>query len=65
MKAMDYLKNSRAINASVIAERMWPKNKTAKSYMSRKLNGERPWTAKDEQLAIKVLHDLGVELSEL
>lgn len=65
MKAMEYLKNSRAINASVIAEKMWPTNKTAKSYMSRKLNGERPWTDKDEQLAIKVLHDLGVELTSL
>lgn len=65
MTAMEYLKSSRAINASAIAEKMWPSNKTAKSYMSRKLNGERPWTDKDEQLAIKVLHELGVELTSL
>ena len=65
MTAMEYLKNTRAINASAIAEKMWPKNQTTKSYMSRKLNGERPWTPKDEQLAIKVLHELGVELTSL
>ena len=65
MKAKDLLLNEPAINASVIANKMWPTNKSAKTYMSRKLNGDRPWTDKDEQKAIEVLNELAERIKAL
>lgn len=49
--ARDFLKITNAIHVNHIAYRMWPKNKTANSYLSQKLNGDIPWTENDENLA--------------
>jgi len=65
MDYKDYLINHSPIELSYIAGKMWPENKAAKSYLSKKLSGERPWTEKDNALAKKVINELGDELSKL
>jgi hypothetical protein len=65
MDFKEYILNDCPIEKSVIAERMWPTNKAAKSYLSKKLSGERSWTDKDNALAKKVVNELGIELSLL
>jgi hypothetical protein len=64
MTVMEFLKTS-PIDQKYIADRMWPKNKNAKVYLSMKLSGIRPFTQKDADLAMKVLKELGVKISEL
>jgi hypothetical protein len=61
MDVKEFLLRSRELNLSGIAELMWPTNKRAASYLSRKLNGldNRSFTEKDAELALKVLKDLG------
>jgi len=38
MTVEEYLKTSKAVNISEVAKILYPKNKTAKSYLSKKLN---------------------------
>jgi hypothetical protein len=65
MDFKEYIINQCPIDKAFIAERMWPTNKGAKSYLSKKLSGERPWTEKDNALAKQVINDFGIELSKL
>lgn len=65
MDVKDFLKSNKTLNLSEVATLMWPNNKSAKTYLSRKLNGERPFTKKDALRAKAILTQLGVELTEL
>ena len=65
MKAKDFLLNDSPVNLKYVAGKMWPTNKSADTYMSRKLNGDRPWTEKDEQKAIEVLNELADRIKSL
>lgn len=67
MDFKDYLLNECPIDLSIIAGKMWPTNKNAKSYLSMKLNDNagRTWTAKDNALAQRVINDMGEELCKL
>lgn len=65
MKAKEFLTNEPSVNASAIANKMWPTNKSAKTYMSRKLSGDRPWTEKDEAKALEVLNELADRIKSL
>jgi hypothetical protein len=68
MDYKEYLLNQSAVNLQYIAQKMWPTNKNAKSYLSTKLNGtdpKRPWTEKDNQLAKAALNELGIHLTGL
>ncbi|GAB3881164.1 GIY-YIG nuclease family protein [Spirosoma agri] len=62
---LDFLKSTRWLNIDWVANQMWPNNKSANTYLSRKLSGERPFTRKDALLAKDVLNKLGVTLTEL
>lgn len=63
----EFLKNEKDINVYSIAHKMWPNNKGAHVYLSKKLNGldNRVFTSKDAELALKVLKDLGVRIKTL
>lgn len=67
MDIKEFLLNTKEINLTGIAEQMWPNNKSAKTYLSKKLNGldNRVFTQKDAELALKVLNELGIKISEL
>lgn len=67
MDVKEFLLTSKELNLSGIAELMWPSNKGAASYLSRKLHGidNRTFTQKDSELALKVLKDLGVRIDSL
>jgi hypothetical protein len=65
MDFKEYINKQCPIDKAFIAERMWPTNKGAKSYLSKKLSGERPWTEKDNDLAKKVINEYGHELTRL
>ncbi|HEY0055404.1 MAG TPA: hypothetical protein VGB63_08615 [Pedobacter sp.] len=56
---------NKAVSLSYLAKELWPGNDSAKSYLTNKLAGRRPWTDADETNARKVLHELGVELQGL
>lgn len=62
-----YIIEQTAVDLGYIARKMWPDNKSAKTYLSRKLNGTdgRTWTQKDNELAKRVLNELGIELAKL
>ena len=65
MDYKDYLLKQSAINLSYIAEKMWPTNKNAKSYLSTKLNDtdpKRPWTESDNEKAKHAINSLGLQL---
>lgn len=64
MKAKEFLKTNKSINAKYIAEKMWPTNKTAKSHLSRKLNDGLLWTEKDENEATKHLNELADDIKK-
>lgn len=55
------------INLAAIARLMWPENKTAKTYLSKKIHGlnNRDFTDKDAELALKVLKELAARINEL
>lgn len=65
MDFKEYIIERCPIDKAFIAEKMWPTNKAAKSYLSKKLNGERPWNEKDNALAQKVINELGEVLINL
>lgn len=65
MTVKEYLLTTTDINLAELARKMWPTNKNAKSYLSRKLSGDRPFTDKDAVLARKVLIELGHKLLSL
>ena len=67
MKAKDFLTNEPTVSLGYVAKKMWPTNRRAENYLYLKLNGKdpkRPWTEKDEELACKVLYELGVDLQK-
>lgn len=65
MTVEDYLKNHCKVEFAFIASKMWPTNKDAGTYLSKKLKGERPFTKRDAEKALAVLKDLSIELSNL
>ncbi|MGU3377376.1 hypothetical protein [Chryseobacterium sp. M5A1_1a] len=67
MTVEDYLKNHCKVDLTHIASKMWPTNKNAAAYLSRKLNNAdgRTFTKKDSENALKVLKELSLELSNL
>lgn len=64
MTVEEYLKAC-PIDLSYIASLMWPKNASAKVYLSKKLNGERPFTEKDKTLAIEALKQIRSEIASI
>lgn len=63
MDYKEYLLNQTAINLKYIAEKMWPTNTNAQTYLSRKINGKgRPWTNLDNEKAQIAIHELGLQL---
>lgn len=63
MDYKEYLLKQSAINLSYIAQKMWPTNKNAKSYLSTKLNDKgRPWTESDNEKARLAIKELSVQL---
>ena len=58
-------KEGNLLNLSAVANAMWPKNKTARIYLDKKLRGMRKWSKKDDELALSVLKSLAVDISEL
>jgi hypothetical protein len=67
MTVEDYLKNHCKVDLSHIASRMWPTNKNAAAYLSRKLNNAdgRSFSKKDAVKALEVLKELSIELNTL
>lgn len=65
MDLVNYLKVQTDLNLKEIAFKMWPKHKSANTYLSTKLNGGRPFTDKDKKKLRKILKELGLELIEL
>lgn len=65
MDFKEYILTVCPVDKAFVAERMWPTNKAAKSYLSKKLSGERSWTDKDNELAKKVINEIGEELANL
>jgi hypothetical protein len=64
MSVEEYLKNC-PIDLRYIAGLMYPTNKAANSYLSKKLNGERPFTEKDAERAINALKSIGTDWKSL
>ncbi|WP_312306488.1 hypothetical protein [Chryseobacterium sp.] len=67
MTVEDYLKNHCKVDLSHIASKMWPTNKNASAYLSRKLNNAdgRSFTKKDSEKALLALKELSIELNNL
>jgi hypothetical protein len=67
MKIKEYLMTTDEINVAYVARQMFPSNKSAHTYISRKLNGTdgRSWTQKDEDSAKVILNQLGEKLKNL
>lgn len=67
MTVEDYLKNDCKVDLGYIASEMYPSNKSAISYLSKKLNKKdnRTFTKKDGELAINALKKLSIEISSL
>ena len=57
MTVEKYLKENKAVSVSEVAKRMFPKNKTAKSYLSKKLNKKDgfKFTLADAEKALEAL----------
>ena len=60
MTVEEYLKKNKAVSVSEVASLMFPKNKTAKSYLSKKLNQKDglSFTQRDAVNALKAIKDL-------
>lgn len=67
MTVEKYLKENKAVSVSEVAKLMFPKNVTAKSYLSKKLNKKDGliFTSKDAQNALKALKTLYGEINNL
>ncbi len=59
MDYKQYLIDQKEVQLSAVAKLMWPTNKNAKVYLSMKLKGDRPWTAKDNEAARLALNEIG------
>lgn len=64
MDYKDYLLNTHAVRLAYIAQKMWPNNKNAKSYLSSKLTGKLNWSAADNKKAKNAIKALGFQLLE-
>jgi hypothetical protein len=65
MDVVEYLKAAKEINHAEVAKKMWPNNSDAGAYLYRKLSGQRPFTDKDREKALKVLKEMGHTLLTL
>lgn len=67
MTVKEFLKSEKTLNLSAIAAKMYPTNKSAKTYLTNKLNenDNRKFTKKDGQKALTVLKELAVKVTEL
>ena len=67
MTIKEFLERDQRINLTGIAKAMWPNNATAKTYLNHKLKGTcgKKWTKRDDDNAMRVLKDLGVDISKL
>lgn len=61
MTVEQYLKDKCPIDLKRVAALMYPSNLSANAYLSRKLNGARPFTQKDTLAAINALKSIGAE----
>ena len=57
-----YLIKQSALQLNSVARLMYPKNQAAHVYLSRKLNGNRPWTDKDNEKCRLALKKIAEEL---
>ncbi|RYF09133.1 MAG: hypothetical protein EOO42_24270 [Flavobacteriales bacterium] len=64
MMVQEYLMNT-PIALKYIAGLMWPNNKGAEIYLSKKLKGDRPFTSKDQELAIEALREIANDLTKI
>lgn len=66
MEFKEYLLSQSQVHLSEIAFRMWPNNKTANNYLSKKLHGKMgfTFTEKDDKLARQALKELGIKLMD-
>ncbi|HLT86475.1 MAG TPA: hypothetical protein VKZ57_02730 [Sphingobacterium sp.] len=64
-KSKDFLVQHRWLNLKTLAHEIYPTNKSAETYLSRKLRGVRPWTEKDEIKAKKALIRIAKKLEKL
>lgn len=67
MTVEEYLKTNKAVNISEVAKILYPKNKTAKSYLSKKLNKKdgMQFTINDAEKAMEALKTLYGNINEL
>lgn len=65
MAFKENLANQKIILLSALAAKMWPNNKDASAYLSRKLSGKLPFTDEDEELARKKLTELSIDITKL
>jgi hypothetical protein len=67
MEIKEFLLTTESLNLTGIAKLMWPSNKSAKTYLSKKLNGldGRTFTDKDAALALKALNELADDIKKL
>lgn len=67
MTVEEYLKTNKAVNISEVAKLLYPKNKTAKSYLSKKLNKKdgMQFTITDAEKAMEALKTLYGNINEL
>lgn len=64
-EAFTFIRDEKSINRTEIANAMWPDNKHAKTYMSKKMKGHIEWTDKDEKKAREVLALLGKKIDSV
>lgn len=64
MTVQEYLKTC-PIDLIHIAALMYPTNKAANSYLSKKLKGDRPFTKADETKAINALKSIGKDWEKI
>ncbi|WP_312900218.1 hypothetical protein [Chryseobacterium taichungense] len=67
MTVEEFLKSKPPVELGYIAKKMFPNNKSAKQYLSNKLNNNdnRTFTKKDAESAMKALKELSIEIINL
>lgn len=67
MTVEEFLKTDKSVNLAPIAQKMYPNNKSANTYLTNKLNNNdnRKFTRKDAELALKALKELSIKIIEL